>query len=88
MCSIGKGKVKEEYPDDHIPSREESYKIFAPLNDGTVSKAITAQYLAGMIAGELLPVKGNDALRENVRSIILNDERLNYITKAIEHVTA
>ena len=82
------GKVKEEYPDDHIPSREESYKIFAPLNDGTVSKAITAQYLAGMIAGELLPVKGNDALRENVRSIILNDERLNYITKAIEHVTA
>ncbi len=82
------GKVKEEYPDDHIPSREESYKIFAPLNDGAVSKAITAQYLAGMIAGELLPVKGNDALREKVRSIILNDERLNYITKAIEHVTA
>lgn len=81
-------KVKEEYPDDHIPSREESYKIFAPLNDGAVSKAITAQYLAGMIAGELLPVKGNDALREKVRSIILNDERLNYITKAIEHVTA
>ena len=82
------GKVMEEYPDDHIPSREESYKIFEPLNDGAVSKAITAQYLAGMIAGELLPVKGNDALREKVRSIILNDERLNYITKAIEHVTA
>lgn len=82
------GKVKEEYPDGHLPSREESYKIFAPLNDGTVSKAITAQYLAGMIAGELLPVKGNDALREKIRSIILNDERLNYIMKAIEHVTA
>lgn len=82
------GKVMEEYPDDHIPSREESYKIFAPLNDGAVSKAITAQYLAGMITGELLPVKGNDALREKVRSIILNDEKLKYITKAIEHVTA
>ena len=81
-------KVKEEYPDDHIPSREESYKIFAPLNDGAVSKAITAQYLAGMIAGELLPVKGNDALRKKVRSILLSDERLKYITKAIEHVTA
>ena len=82
------GKVKEEYPDDHLPSREESYKIFAPLNDGTVSKAITAQYLAGMIAGELLPVKENDDLKEKVRSIIANDERLKYITKAIEHVTA
>ena len=82
------GKVKEEYPDDHLPSKKESYKIFAPLNDGTVSKAITAQYLAGMIAGELLPVKENDDLKEKVRSIIANDERLKYITKAIEHVTA
>lgn len=82
------GKVKEDYPDDHLPSKKESYKIFAPLNDGTVSKAITAQYLAGMIAGELLPVKENDDLKEKVRSIIANDERLKYITKAIEHVTA
>lgn len=82
------GKVKEEYPDDHLPSREESYKIFAPLNDGIVSKAITAQYMAGMIAGELPPVKGNDELKEKVKGIIENDERLNYIKKAIEHVTA
>ena len=82
------GKVKEEYPDDHLPSREESYKIFAPLNDGRVSKAITAQYMAGMIAGELPPVKGNDDIKEKVKGIIENDERLNYIKKAIEHVTA
>ena len=82
------GKVKEEYPDDHLPSREESYKIFAPLNDGIVSKAITAQYMAGMIAGELPPVKGNDELKEKVKGVIENDERLNYIKKAIEHVTA
>jgi len=71
-----------------LPSREESYKIFAPLNDGIVSKAITAQYMAGMIAGELPPVKGNDELKEKVKGIIENDERLNYIKKAIEHVTA
>lgn len=82
------GKVKEEYPDGHVPSREESYKIFAPLNEGSVSKAITAQYLAGMITGELPPVKGNDDIKEKVKGMIENDERLNYIKKAIEHVTA
>ena len=82
------GKVKEVYPDGQLPSRKESYKIFAPLNDGIVSKAITAQYMAGMIAGELPPVKGNDDIKEKIKGIIENDERLNYIKKAIEHVTA
>ena len=81
-------EVKENYPDDHKPSREDSYKIFAPLNDGTVSKAITAQYLAGMITGQLPPIKGNDDLKKKVKGIIENDERLEYIKKAIEHVTA
>lgn len=81
-------KVKEKYPDDHIVTKEEAYDVFAPLNEGTVSKAITAQYLAGMVAGELPPVKGNDDLKEKVKIIIENDERLNYIKKAIEHVTA
>ncbi len=80
-------KVKEKYPDNYIVTKEEAYVIFAPLNEGTVSKAITAQYLAGMITGELPPVKGNNDLKEKVKSIINNDERLNYIKKAIEHVT-
>ena len=58
------------------------------LNDGTVSKAITAQYLAGMITGQLPPIKGNEELKEKVKGILENDERLEYIKKAIEHVTA
>ena len=80
-------EVKEKYPDDHNPSRKESYKIFAPLNDGTVSKAITAQYLAGMITGQLPPIKGNDELKEKIKGIIENDKRLEYIKTAIEYVT-
>lgn len=48
--------VTDDFPDKGIPTKEEAYKIFEPLNDGTVSKAITAQYLAGMLAGELAPV--------------------------------
>jgi len=82
------GIVKVEYPDGHVVTNDEAYNIFAPLNDGTISKAITAQYLAGMIAGQLPPIKGNDDLREKVKGIIENDERLKYIKKAIEHVTA
>ena len=35
-------KVKEDYPDGHVPTREDIYRIFAPLNEGVVSKAITA----------------------------------------------
>lgn len=46
-------EVTDVYPNEHIPTQEEVYMIFAPLNDGIVSKAITAQYLAGMLAGEL-----------------------------------
>ena len=81
-------QVKVDYPDEHSVTKDDAYIIFAPLNDGTVSKAITAQYLAGMITGELPPVKGNEDLKGKVKSIIESDERLNYIKKAIEHVTA
>lgn len=80
--------VKEKYPDDYVPTKEDAYNIFAPLNDGTISKAITAQYLAGMVLGELPPVKGNDVLKEKVRDIIMSDDRLKYIKDAIEFVTA
>ena len=43
--------VTNEFPNGGIPTKGEAYKIFKPLNDGTISKAITAQYLAGMLAG-------------------------------------
>ncbi|WP_297909836.1 AAA family ATPase [uncultured Parabacteroides sp.] len=81
-------KVKEDYPDGHVPTREDIYRIFAPLNEGVVSKAITAQYLAGMISGELPPVKGNDEMKGKVKGIIETDDRMKYLKEAIEHVTA
>ena len=80
-------KVTEVYPDSHRPTKEERYKIFEPLNDGTVSKAITAQYLAGMLAGELAPVRDGTVSRDAVRSIVENDDKLNYLVEAIKHVT-
>ncbi len=80
-------KVKEEYPDGTTPTRTISYKIFAPLNDGTISKAITAQYLAGMIVGDLPPVKDNDEIKDEIKRIINTDEKLKYLKDAIEHVT-
>ena len=79
--------MTEVYPDRHRPTKEERYKIFEPLNDGTVSKAITAQYLAGMLAGELAPVRDGTVSRDAVRSIVENDDKLNYLVEAIKHVT-
>lgn len=81
-------KVKEDYPDGHVPTREDIYRIFAPLNEGVVSKAITAQYLSGMISGELPPVKGNDEMKGKVKGIIETDDRMKYLKEAIEYVTA
>lgn len=80
-------EITEVYPDRHIPTKEETYKIFKPLNDGTVSKAITAQYLAGMLAGELAPVSCGIFERDKVKRIIETDEKLKYLVDAINHVT-
>lgn len=80
-------EVTEVYPDRRIPTKEETYKIFEPLNEGTVSKAITAQYLAGMLAGELAPVRDETVSRDAVRSIVENDDKLKYLVEAIKYVT-
>ena len=64
-----------------------SYQIFAPLNEGTISKAITAQYLAGMIVGDLPPVKDNDVIKAEIKRIINTDEKLKYLKDAIEYAT-
>lgn len=79
--------VTDEFPDGGIPTKEVGYKIFEPLNDGTVSKAITAQYLAGMLAGELAPVRDETVSRDAVRSIVENDDKLKYLVEAIKYVT-
>ncbi|MFA6832185.1 MAG: AAA family ATPase [Bacteroidaceae bacterium] len=78
-------EVKTDYPDGHTPTKEEAYKIFEPLNERTVSKAITAQYLAGMLAGELPLI--NDETINDLRLIVENDEKLKYLVDAIKHVT-
>lgn len=79
--------VTNEFPDGGIPTKEVAYKIFEPLNDGTVSKAITAQYLAGMLAGELAPVSDGTVNRDKVKSIVENDDKLKYLVEAIKYVT-
>lgn len=80
-------QVKEEYPDDYELTMDETYKIFKPLDDGTVSKAITAQYLAGMLIGELPPVKNGLVSKNTIISIVETDEKLKYLVDAIKHVT-
>lgn len=80
-------EVVAEYPDGHIPTKTEAYKIFAPLNDGMVSKAITAQYLAGMLSGVLPPVNNGTVKKEDVKSIVESDEKLKYLVDAIKFVT-
>ena len=80
-------EVTEVYPDRRIPTKEETYKIFKPLNDGTVSKAITAQYLAGMLAGELAPVSDGTVNLDEVKFVVENDDKLKYLVEAIKHVT-
>lgn len=80
-------EVKTEYPDGHEPTKVDAYKIFKPLNEGTVSKAITAQYLAGMLLGELPPISNNEVARDEIREIVMTEEKFKYLVKAIEHVT-
>lgn len=80
-------EVINDYPEGNTPTKEVVYKIFEPLNEGTVSKAITAQYLAGMLAGELAPVRDETVSRDAVRSIVENDDKLKYLVEAIKYVT-
>ena len=80
-------EVINDYPEGNTPTKEVVYKIFEPLNEGTVSKAITAQYLAGMLVGELPPVSDNIVDIEEVKCIVESDEKLKYLVDAINHVT-
>ena len=79
--------VNTRFPEGHFPTKEEAYEIFRPLNDGTVSKAITAQYLAGMIAGELPPVSNGIIHKDTIKETIKTDDKLQYLVNAIMHVT-
>lgn len=62
-----------------------SYEIFKPLNDGTVSKAMTAQYLGAVLEDKVKTEKklGVSQTLEAIKT----DPNLQYIIKSIEKVT-
>ncbi len=70
-------KIKRETDEKYTngTNDEVAYKIFKPLNNGSVSKAITAQYLAELLSSE-------------DKETIEADEYLGYIVRAIKHVTS
>lgn len=87
---LSKAEMKDIDIDDNLVSQKEieiekkynsavtdeiAYDIFKPLNDGVVSKAITAQYLSSLLSID-------------DKNTIETDEYLDYIVKAIKHVTA
>lgn len=54
-----------------------AYQIFKPINDGVVSKAIVAQYLAEIL----------ESHPEEYKAILESDKHLEYLVEAIKHVT-
>ena len=80
-------EVEAEYPNGHVPTRAETYRIFESLNEGAVSKAITAQYLAGMLLGSLPPVSNGVVNKDEIKRTVEADEKLKYLVDAIKFVT-
>lgn len=70
-----KKEVEEKYKDR--TNDVVAYDIFKPINDGIVSKAIVAQYLAEIL--ESNPAK--------YKAILESDENLSYLVDSIKHVT-
>ena len=68
-------EISKEYID--YSDSKIAYAIFKPINDGDVSKAIVAQYLA-----EILMSRKND-----YKAILESDSCLKYIVDSIKHVT-
>lgn len=71
--------LKETYQKhtEETATTQISYDIFKPLNEGTVSKAITAQYLAEILESD----------KDKYKRLIESDEHLRYLVDAIKHVT-
>lgn len=79
-------EVIKDYPEGYVPTKEDAYKIFKPLNEGITSKAITAQYLAGMLAGELPPISNGIVSLDYIKDAFETDTNLMYLTEGIKHV--
>lgn len=67
--------VENEYKDGTNDAA--AYQIFKPINDGEVSKAIVAQYLAEILESNAAEYK----------AVFESDENLAYLVEAIKHVT-
>lgn len=86
--SIHESRFKEPYSDKNKKKLESllaeemiddnfAYKIFRPLDENLVSKAITAQILAEKILNH----------KSDIHAKLINDEYLEYLISAIYHVT-
>jgi putative ATP-dependent endonuclease of OLD family len=76
-----KTAVETEYTAEQLADAKETYSIFRPFNDGTISKAGTAQYLAEILSST------EGAERDKVVGILKTDQSLKYIREAIYYVT-
>lgn len=66
--------------------RQRAYDIFSELDDGNVSKAATAQYLADMLSKQHQKEIGDNS-ENTIKYILEHDPYLQYIIDAIKHVT-
>lgn len=75
---VGLDTVKNEIESRYIGNSDKkiAYELFKPINDGLVSKAIVAQYLARILENNKIDYK----------TIIETDAYLQYIVNAIKHV--
>lgn len=77
MVTFGDAKKESDEAYEDGTNDAVAYQIFKPINDGSVSKAIVAQYLAEIL--ESHPTK--------YKAILESDEHLEYLVEAIKHVT-
>lgn len=91
---LGNEFIQETWTNIETNYRDESldgpnvYSLFKPINNGSVSKAICAQYLAEAIAGRIDCIKqSNDNFNEWVQDALETDPNIKYLADAIKYVT-
>lgn len=75
-----KTTIEGSYSEDYLTDKQRIFDIFQPVCNGSVSKAIVAQYLAQILVNE-------KNLGVNVKDMILSGSWLMYIVDAICYVT-
>ena len=87
--ALNKAKTKAEklWKDSDATTEDFAYGIFKPLNNQTVSKAATAQYLAEKINPRSDKYNNTEEAQTEIVNHLTNDPRLSYLIEAINHVT-